>query len=101
MEARLGDTVVAQADEDEVIGIEGNAYVPKSALTGGAELQPSSTPYTCPWKGEASYWNLVVDGRTVEDAAWSYEEPYDGAADRVGQDFAGYVAFDTAKVQVS
>ena len=42
----------------------------------------------CPYKGEASYYSLVVDGDTYADAVWSYEQPYDAVAD-----IAGYVAF--------
>ena len=35
----------------------------------------------CPFKGDASYWTLDVDGASVENAAWSYEDPYDEALD--------------------
>jgi class 3 adenylate cyclase/uncharacterized protein (DUF427 family) len=35
----------------------------------------------CPFKGDASYWTLNVDGVSIENAAWSYEEPYDEATD--------------------
>jgi uncharacterized protein (DUF427 family) len=38
-------------------------------------LRPSSTRTLCEWKGAASYWDLVVDGSVVEDAAWSYPSP--------------------------
>ena len=31
----------------------------------------------CPFKGNASYWTLNVNGKTVENAVWSYESPYD------------------------
>ena len=34
----------------------------------------------CPFKGDASYWTLSVDGHVVENAAWSYEAPYSDAA---------------------
>lgn len=36
---------------------------------------PSRTSTACPYKGVASYWSATVDGRTVEDVAWSYESP--------------------------
>lgn len=42
----------------------------------------------CPFKGDASYWTLNVDGVSIENAAWSYEEPYDDAID-----VKGYLAF--------
>lgn len=38
-------------------------------------LRPSSSRTVCEWKGAASYWDLVVDGAVVADAAWSYPSP--------------------------
>lgn len=43
----------------------------------------------CPFKGDASYWDLTVGDRVAEAAVWGYPEPLDGAPD-----LAGYVAFD-------
>jgi uncharacterized protein (DUF427 family) len=34
----------------------------------------------CPYKGEASYWSIYMDGRLAENAAWAYEEPYPSVA---------------------
>jgi uncharacterized protein (DUF427 family) len=101
VEARVEGVVVARAEAHEVISIEGHSYVPRSSLAAGVELQPSDRPYHCPWKGPASYWHLVVGGRTIEDAAWSYAEPDASAVQRVGADFTDRIAFDRAKVQVS
>jgi len=42
----------------------------------------------CPYKGDASYYSLKVDGRTAENAVWSYEEPFPAMAD-----IKGYLAF--------
>ena len=56
-------------------------------------LVESPTPYTCPWKGVCQYWSLKTDDGLIEDAGWSYPEPFDGAVERVGRDFAGHVAF--------
>ncbi|HTY65586.1 MAG TPA: DUF427 domain-containing protein [Alphaproteobacteria bacterium] len=42
----------------------------------------------CPYKGDASYYSLKVDGRTAENAVWSYEEPYPAMAE-----IKGYLAF--------
>jgi len=100
MQVTLDGTLVYEVDDAEAVPIEGNQYVPKAGLTGGARLEPSATPYHCPWKGDASYWDLVVGDRVVEDAAWSYEEPFASAVERVGRDFAGHVAFDRTKVQI-
>jgi class 3 adenylate cyclase/uncharacterized protein (DUF427 family) len=43
----------------------------------------------CPFKGNASYWAIRVGEKSVEDAAWSYETPYDESSG-----VEGYVAFD-------
>jgi len=39
------------------------------------ELASSRTSTACPYKGMASYWSATVGDRTVEDVAWSYENP--------------------------
>jgi len=93
MKAVLNGTVLAEAAAEELAHIEGNRYFPPSSLT--TELfSESATAYTCPWKGAAQYWNAVVDGETVQDIAWSYPDLRPGAVEKVGKDFAGFVAFD-------
>lgn len=47
----------------------------------------------CPFKGNASYYAFAVDGRRVENAAWSYAEPYDEAGA-----LKGHLAFYTNRV---
>jgi uncharacterized protein (DUF427 family) len=42
-------------------------------------LEPSATRTRCPWKGEASYWSIDVEGHTAEDAVWEYREPNEDA----------------------
>ena len=51
-------------------------------------LRPSATHTTCPWKGVASYYDVVVNGEVNRDAAWYYPEPKDAA-----KSIAGHVAF--------
>lgn len=51
-------------------------YFPRNAVQSHM-LQPSSTTSQCPFKGTASYYNLALDGRSLPDAIWSYEDPYD------------------------
>jgi uncharacterized protein (DUF427 family) len=92
MKARLGDTVIAEAEQDELVRIEGNWYFPPQSVSDGF-LQDSATPYTCPWKGEAQYYDVAVGGDVLADRAWSYPTPYPTAIERVGKDFSGYVAF--------
>jgi uncharacterized protein (DUF427 family) len=92
MKAVLGDTVLAEADEAELILIEGNKYFPPSTVKEGV-LVDSPTPYTCPWKGECQYYTAVVGDQRLTDRAWAYPTPYPTAIERVGKDFSGYVAF--------
>jgi uncharacterized protein (DUF427 family) len=47
----------------------------------------------CPYKGDASYWSIRSGARTVENAAWSYEKPYDDMAP-----IAGHLAFYADRV---
>jgi uncharacterized protein (DUF427 family) len=47
----------------------------------------------CPCKGDASYWSIRSRSRTVENAVWSYETPYDDMAP-----IAGYLAFYADRV---
>jgi uncharacterized protein (DUF427 family) len=93
MKAVLAGTVIAEADESDLVRIEGNWYFPPASVTPDT-LVESPTPYTCPWKGEAQYFSVQTDEGLHEDYAWSYPHPYPSAFDRVGKDFSGYVAFD-------
>jgi uncharacterized protein (DUF427 family) len=100
VKAAVNGTVVAEAAADEVISIEGNSYFPPDRLAEGV-LAESATPYTCPWKGPAQYWNLRTPQGTISDGAWSYPDLKPSAVERVGRDFAGYIAFDRRSVTVS
>jgi uncharacterized protein (DUF427 family) len=100
MKATISGTVVAEAPADDIISIEGNSYFPPASVAQGV-LTESATPYTCPWKGPAQYWDLRAGDAAVSDGAWSYPDLKPSAVDRVGRDFAGYVAFDTKSVTVS
>ena len=68
------------AESDDIVTVEGNAYFPREAVRADV-LRPSSTQTTCPWKGEASYFSIEVDGQTNADAAWFYPEPKPAAAE--------------------
>jgi uncharacterized protein (DUF427 family) len=70
-------TVIAESDEFEIV--EGNVYFPQGAMK--AEFFESSKRQTiCPWKGTASYYDVVVDGKRNEGAAWFYPTPKEAAA---------------------
>ena len=67
------------ADSDETVVVEGNQYFPVESVL-ASSLQASETHTTCHWKGVASYYDVVVDGKVNSDAAWYYPEPSDAAA---------------------
>lgn len=92
MKAIWQDTVIAEAPQDELIRIEGNWYFPPSAIK-REYFEDSDHHTTCFWKGEASYYDVVVDGERNEFGAWYYPTPMEGSVERVGKDFASYVAF--------
>ena len=99
MKALIGNTVVAEASVESIGVIEGNVYFPPGSVAPGV-LRDSPTPYTCPWKGVAQYHDVVVEERVLKDAAWSYPHLTQFAAERVGKDFSGYVAFDASQVRL-
>ena len=68
------------ADSDRTIIIEGNHYFPAEDVS-TKYFSESSRHTTCPWKGEASYYDIVVDGDRNEAAAWYYLEPSEAAAE--------------------
>ena len=92
MKAVWNDIVVAEASKDDLIYIEGNWYFPKSSIK-EEYFTPSETKTFCPWKGEASYYNVEIDGQTNQDAAWYYPEPKPTAFEQTKKDFTDYVAF--------
>jgi uncharacterized protein (DUF427 family) len=75
------------AESDDTVVVEGNHYFPREAVRPEL-LRPSSRSSVCPWKGTAAYFDLEVDGKTNEAAAWYYDEPKQAAAE-----IAGRVAF--------
>lgn len=75
------------AESNDTIVIENNHYFPESAIN-RAYFKDSDKHTTCPWKGEASYYSLEVDGKSNPDAAWYYPEPKDAA-----KEIKNYVAF--------
>ena len=92
MKAVWNNTTVAEAPEDILIRIEGNWYFPPDAIK--KEYFISNNHHTmCPWKGEASYYDVSVNGQTSESGAWYYPAPKASAVERVRKDFGDYVAF--------
>jgi len=67
------------AESDETVVVEGNHYFPNASVNWDY-FQESSRHTTCAWKGVASYYSVVVDGKTNESAAWYYPTPSPAAA---------------------
>lgn len=86
------NTIIAEAQNADLIKIEGNWYFPSDSLK--REYFKKSDYHTvCHWKGEASYYDVVVNGQTNEFGAWYYPAPKAGSIERVKKDFTDYVAF--------
>jgi len=72
------------AESDDTVVVEGNHYFPLDSVRADV-LKPSGSHTHCPWKGEASYYSLSVDGADNPDAAWYYAEPKAAAAQIKGR----------------
>lgn len=66
------------ADSQNVVQVDGYYYFPKERVD-KKYLRKSDTKSRCYWKGEASYYDLVVDGEVNQDAAWYYPHPSQAA----------------------
>ncbi len=78
-------TVLAETEEYEVV--EGNIYFPADSIK-SEFFQTSSTQSHCPWKGDASYYDIQVGDEVNRDAAWYYPQAKDAA-----KNIEGYIAF--------
>jgi uncharacterized protein (DUF427 family) len=85
MKAVWKNTVIAESDA--TVMVEGNHYFP-AATVNQQFISFSNHKTSCAWKGQASYYSLIVDGELNPDAAWYYAEPKEAAAN-----IKGYVAF--------
>lgn len=85
MKAIWNNKIIAESSETVVI--ENNHYFPADAIKAEYFEERDTVTY-CPWKGEASYYNIVVDGEKNKDAAWYYSEPKYAA-----KGIKNYVAF--------
>ncbi|MBL8121408.1 DUF427 domain-containing protein [Candidatus Saccharibacteria bacterium] len=92
MKATWNEEIIAEANREDLVFIEGNWYFPPASVKLEL-LEKSPTPYTCPWKGKCQYFHIVVDGEKNENAAFCYPVPKPSALERIHKDFSGYVAF--------
>lgn len=85
MKAIWNNKVIAQSND--TIVLEGNHYFPQNSLN--IEYFSNSTLHTtCPYKGQASYFDVNVEGNSNSNAAWYYPTPKPGY-----EDITGRVAF--------
>lgn len=75
------------AESEDTVVVEGNHYFPAESLR-REHFRESETHTRCPWKGEASYYDVLAGGEVNGDAAWYYPEPLDAA-----KQIKGRVAF--------
>src|SRR5437868_4595248 len=62
------------AESEKTETVEGNVYFPEESVK-REFLKASSTTSSCPWKGQARYYTIIVDGQENPDAAWYYPDP--------------------------
>jgi len=93
MKALVDDTVIAESDDTVVL--EGNHYFPPDSIEENY-FKSSDHRTTCPWKGEAHYYDVEVNGTHAENAAWYYPDPSDAASE-----IEGHVAFYPDQVEVT
>jgi len=62
------------AESEDVVQVVDAFYFPKESINQNY-LKPSNTKSLCFWKGEASYYDIIVEGKINKDAAWYYPDP--------------------------
>lgn len=93
----VGGQVIAETDRPKLLfetSLPLRVYVPAGDIAPGV-LSPSETRSQCPYKGEARYSSLMVDGKRYEDAAWTYDSPLPEAIRATG-----HVAFDGDGIEI-
>lgn len=85
MKAIWNDTIIAESDETKVV--ENNHYFPQESIK-SEYFNPSDTTTRCVWKGEASYYDVEVDGKLNKDSAWYYPQ-----ASHAAKPIENYVSF--------
>ncbi len=76
---RFAGAVIAETDQAlrmQEASYPAVFYVPIADVAAGV-LQKTGHSSYCPFKGEASYWSIVANGKSAENAVWGYETPYD------------------------
>ncbi|WP_406661756.1 DUF427 domain-containing protein [Methanolobus sp. ZRKC3] len=80
------------AKSNKTVIMEGKNYFPPESVK-MEHLRKSDTKGNCPWRGEISYYDIVIDGEFSKDAACYFAETNPEALKKVGKDYKNYVAF--------
>ncbi|NGX31732.1 MAG: hypothetical protein K940chlam8_01112 [Chlamydiae bacterium] len=92
MKALFNGQVIAESDQ--VVPLEGHFYFPASSVK-MEFLQASEHHTSCIWKGEASYYHIIVGNQTFENGAWYYPAPSEKA-----EHIKDHIAFYTPPVEI-
>jgi uncharacterized protein (DUF427 family) len=95
---RVNGEVVAETDNAQTLRestYNPVHYIPLADVNRDL-LRRSDTATHCPYKGDASYYSVVTAGGTVDDAIWTYDEPYEAVSA-----IAGHVAFYPDKAEIT
>jgi uncharacterized protein (DUF427 family) len=98
VEIAVKGTKVAESDRPvllEETGLPTRYYLPREDVRTEI-LRPTNFHTSCPFKGEASYWSLEVEGETLDGIAWSYETPIAGV-----EEIAGLLCFYPERVEMT
>jgi len=98
VEVRLGGELLAETDRALLLaetGLPDRFYLPTDDVRMDL-LRPTTFHTTCPFKGEASYWSVDVDGQAHDGIVWGYETPIDAVAE-----IAGHVSFYPDRVELT
>ncbi|MDW5597803.1 DUF427 domain-containing protein [Conexibacter stalactiti] len=68
------------AESDDTVVVEGNHYFPVDSIV-SEHFAPSDKHTICPWKGTASYYDVVVGDERNAGAAWFYPTPKQAAGE--------------------
>ncbi|KAA0013015.1 DUF427 domain-containing protein [Billgrantia pellis] len=96
VQIRAGEVLLADtrnAIELRETGYPARLYLPREDVA-MERFERTDTVTHCPFKGDASYYAVVLGSETLRDAAWSYEAPFEAMAA-----IAGRLAFDTNVVE--
>jgi uncharacterized protein (DUF427 family) len=92
-----GDIVIAETSKALILKeakYPAVQYVPRQDAN-MALLERTDRVTHCPYKGDASYYSVKADGKTLDNAIWTYEAPFPAMTE-----ISGHLAFYPDKVKI-